>query len=115
MTSEDIKHQLIIIINIETEPFFFLFYPVFTCVRLRACLGKLLPQSYCYSNLSEGVDRVGGELRGDKECPFSGVTKSDRVWRKVPESHARIRGSLEDFEPRIPAASSKLCQNWLRH
>ena len=29
-------------------------------------------------------------LRGNKECPaFSGVTKSGRVWRKVPESDAR--------------------------
>ena len=44
---------------------------------------------YQYSNLSEGADRVGGQLRGDKECPFSGVTKSGRVWRKVPESDAR--------------------------
>ena len=34
-------------------------------------------------------DRVSGQLRGDKECPFSGVTKSGRVWRKVPESDAR--------------------------
>ena len=42
-----------------------------------------------YPNLSEGADRVGGQLRGDKECPFSGVTKSGRVWRKVPESDAR--------------------------
>ena len=25
----------------------------------------------------------------DKECPFSGVTKSGRVWRKVSESDAR--------------------------
>ena len=38
---------------------------------------------------SEGADRVGGQLRGDKECPFSGVTKSGRVWRKVAESDAR--------------------------
>ena len=37
----------------------------------------------------EGADRVAGQLRGDKECPFSGVTKSGRVWRKVPESGAR--------------------------
>ena len=37
---------------------------------------RLLPQSYRYPNLSEGADRVGGQLRGDKECPFSGVTKS---------------------------------------
>ena len=44
---------------------------------LRGCLGaRLLPQSYQYPNLSEGADRVGGQLRGDKECPFSGVTKS---------------------------------------
>ena len=40
-------------------------------------------------NLSEGADRVGGQLRGDKECPFGGVTSSGRVWRKVPESNAR--------------------------
>ena len=41
------------------------------------------------SELSEGADRVAGQLRGDKEYPFSGVTKSGRVWRKVPESGAR--------------------------
>ena len=56
---------------------------------LRACFGaRLLPQSYQYPNLSEGADRVAGQLRGDEECPFSGVTKSGRVWRKVPESDA---------------------------
>ena len=54
---------------------------VFTCV-----LGaRLLLQSYEYPNLSEGADRVGGQLRGDRECPFSGATKSGRVWRKMPE------------------------------
>ena len=37
----------------------------------------------------EGADRVGGQLRGDKECPFNGVTKSGSVWRKAPESNAR--------------------------
>ena len=44
--------------------------------------------------ISEGTDRVGGQLRGDKECPFSGVTKSGRVRRKVPESDARKLGSV---------------------
>ena len=44
---------------------------------------RLLPQSYQCPN------RVGEQLRGDKECPFSDVTKSGRVWRKVPESGAR--------------------------
>ena len=53
---------------------------------------RLLLQSYLYPNLSEGADRVGGQLRGDNEYgvySFSGVTKSGRVWRKVPESDAR--------------------------
>ena len=43
----------------------------------------------CCFHCSEGADSVGGQLRGDKECPFSGVTSSGRVWRKVPESDAR--------------------------
>ena len=53
---------------------------------------RLLLQSYYYPNLSEGADRVCGQLRGDKECSFSGVTKSGRVWRKVPKSDARSVG-----------------------
>ena len=86
-------------------------------VYVRALGARLLPQSYqfpnskhrfttsfvgedagkrcseCdqkqYPNLSEGADRIGGQLRRYKECPFSGVTKSGGVWRKVPESDAR--------------------------
>ena len=73
------------IVWIESELLFFTRGGCISC--LRGCLGAgLLPQSYQYPNLSEGADRVGGQLRGDKECPFSGVTKSGRVWRKVPES-----------------------------
>ena len=74
--------------------FFSFFFTRDGCAScLRACLdARLLPQSYQYPNLSEGADRVGGQLRGDKECPFSGVTKSGRVWRKVPESDARRVG-----------------------
>ena len=64
---------------------------MFTCVL--DCF-----QSYQYPNLSEGADRVGGQLRGDKECPFSGVTKSGRVWRKVPESGAQsVAGDVSDL------------------
>ena len=74
------------------------------CVScLRACLGaRLLPQLYQYPNLSESAssssssesaDRVGGQLRGDKEWPFSGVTESGRVWRRVPESDSRSVGT----------------------
>ena len=56
---------------------------------------RLLPQSYQYPKLSEGADRVGGQLCGDKECPFSGVTKSGRVWRKVLESDVRsVEGDM---------------------
>jgi len=58
-------------------------------MSIRECLGaRLLLQTYQYPNLSEGADCVSGQLHGDKECPFSGVTKSGRVWRKVPESDA---------------------------
>ena len=34
----------------------------------------LLPQSFQYPNLSVGADSTGGQVCGDKECPFSGVT-----------------------------------------
>ena len=56
------------------------------------CFHGLISQ---YPNLSEGADRVGGQLRGDKECPFSGVTKCGRVWRKVPGSDARSVGKIQ--------------------
>ena len=66
---------------------------------LRACLGaRLLPQSYRDPNLSEGADRVVGQLSGDKEYPFSGVTKSGRVWKRVPESDARSVGTNMTME-----------------
>ena len=81
------------IVWIETE-LFFTWGGCASC--LCVCLGaRLLPRSYQYLNLSEGADRVSAQLRGDKECPCSGVTKSGRVWRKVPESDARS----VDWEP----------------
>ena len=44
----------------------------------------LLPQSYQYPNLSrEGADRVGGQLRGDKECPFDDDDDDDGVMLNV--------------------------------
>ena len=69
----------------------FFFFTGGGCIScLRACLGaRLLPQSYQYPNLSEGADRIDGLQQRDKECPFNGVTKSGRVWRKLPESDAR--------------------------
>ena len=58
----------------------------------------LLLQSYYYPKLSEGAECVAEQLRGDKEYPFSGVTKSGRVWRKVPESGARSVGTDKTVE-----------------
>ena len=66
-----------------------LFLPGVDASHVRVRGARLLLQSYQYPNLSEDADRVSGQQRGDKECPFSGVTKSGRVWRKVPESDAR--------------------------
>ena len=68
-------------------------------VKLRACFGaRLLLQSYWYPSLSEGANRVAGQLRGDKECSFSGVTKSGRVWRRVPESDVRsVNDSISEY------------------
>ena len=51
------------------ELFFFTRDGCVSCLR-----GYLGAKSYQYPDLSDGADRVGGELRGDKECPFSGVT-----------------------------------------
>ena len=74
--------------NQDKSYFFFTRGRCVSC--LCVCLGtRLLPQSYQYPNLLEGADHVGGHLHGDKECPFSGITKSSRVWRKVPERGAR--------------------------
>ena len=59
-------------------------------VYVRAwALGCFYSHNYQYRNLTEGADRAAGQLRGDNECPFSDVTKSGRVWKKVPESGPR--------------------------
>ena len=87
------------IVSIKNSSFSFSFTRGGCVSCLRACLGaRLLPQSYQYPNLSEGADRVAGQLRGDTECPSSGVTKSGRVWRKVPESDAgSVGGQMESL------------------
>ena len=60
-----------------------------TGLRHPSLFGKRCSECDYSTNLSEGADRVAGQLHGDKECPFNGVSKSGRVWRKVPESGAR--------------------------
>ena len=44
---------------------------------------------HSFPSLSECAYSINGQLHGDKECPFSGITKSGRVWRKVLESSAQ--------------------------
>ena len=64
--------------------------------------GKRCSECGQYPKHSEGADRVSGQLHGDKKCPFSGVTKSSRVWRKVPESDARSVVSTQTFRRALP-------------
>ena len=72
--------------------FFFFFLPgpvdashVYVRAWALGCFHSLISSQ----TFLQGADRVAGQLRGDKECLFSGVTKSGRVWRKVPENGAR--------------------------
>ena len=81
------------IIRIETELFFSLFFlPGVDASRVYVRAWAL---GCFYSHINTRTfrralhGRVAGQLRGDKECPFSGVTNSGRVWRMVPESDAR--------------------------
>ena len=101
MTSEDIKHQFIII---ETELFFL--PGVDAChVYVRA-----LALGCFYSHISTRTfpkaltSSVHGQLRRDKEYPFSGVTKYGRVWRRVPESGARSVISIQTFRRALTAS-----------
>ena len=59
------------------------------CIRgrhascLRVCLdATLLPQSYQCSSLLQGVDSVGGQMRGDKECPSQW---RNQFWKSLEE------------------------------
>ena len=58
-------------------------------LHVRPTVGYLCLQSARRAHSTHSTDSVGGQLRGDKECPFSGVTKPGRIWRKVPESDVR--------------------------
>ena len=64
---------------------------MFTWVR---CFHSLSTQNF---RRALGRFHSDGQLRGDKECPSSGVTKSGRVRRKAPESDARSVVYLAEF------------------
>ena len=65
-----------------------------------------------YSHISTRPFRVAGQLRGDKKCPFTGITKSGRVWRKVPEAmlgvcfHCKLQALVYDILPSTTAVFS---------
>ena len=80
-------YEKIVCIEMELFSFFKICGGCVSC--LYECLGaRLLPQSYQYPKLAEGSDRICGQLCRDKECPFSDITKSGRVWREMPENSA---------------------------
>ena len=57
-------------------------------VYVRAsALGCFHGLNYQYPNLSVGADRVGGQLRGDKECPFScaEIKSAPPCWQSLEE------------------------------
>ena len=62
---------------------------------------RLLPQFYQYPNLSESADRVDGQLRGDKECPFSGVTKSGSLEEGAGKPCRECARKHETHPPRV--------------
>ena len=57
---------------------------VFRCVLGRYVVSSLISTQTFRRALTASVDSCA-----EIECPFSGVTNSGRVWRKVPESDAR--------------------------
>ena len=60
---------------------------------------------------SQRPDSVRGQLRGEKECPFSGVTNSGRVWRKVLESDGRsVRGAVGSISSRRSVPTTGSCR-----
>ena len=75
------------IVWLETELFFFLFYPGWMRLMFACVLGQLLLQSYWYPNLSEGADHVGGQLRGAKSAPSV-------AWLNLVEFGGRCRKAM---------------------
>ena len=51
-------------------------------------------------------------MPGDKECHFSGVTSSGRVWRKAPESDAWSVPSPHTSSLAFRHPSSNICRNF---
>ena len=59
---------------------------VFTCVLWRQVASTVIFSTGTFRRVQTASLDSCVEI---KECPFSGITKSGRIWRKVPESDAR--------------------------
>ena len=100
---------------------FFLFYPgwmrlMFTCVLWRWVVSTVIIS--CTGTFRRALTASLDSCAGDKECPFSGVTKSGRVWRKVPESDARSVTALQavtKFVSKTTTAKHWSLIVWKRH
>ena len=69
MVSVDVKHYVYLLTIIKTELLFF--YPWRTRLLCTCVLGRYVASTVVLG--SEGADSVGGQLRGYKERPVSGV------------------------------------------
>ena len=58
-------------------------------------LGRYVAFTVLYPNLLEAADRVGGQLRGDKECPLSGVTNSGSLEEGAGKRYSECGGTLD--------------------
>ena len=78
-----------------------------TCVlgRYVASTVSLVPRRF------GGGDSVGGQLRGDKECPFSGAANLVEFGRRCRKAMLGGDARRQHTEHRFSAPSSKLCQN----
>ena len=67
-----------------------------TFTQLLSFGAMLLPQYFiCTRTFRREMAASVDKLRGDKECLFSGVTSSGRVWKRVAESDARSVASAQ--------------------
>ena len=65
---------------------------VYICAWMLSCFQGLI-RTQIFQN-------IGDQLCRDKECPFSGITISGRVWRKVLESNAQsVLLSVRGWKP----------------
>ena len=93
---------------------------MFTCVLGRSVASTVLLVPRPFQELTASVN---SQLREEKRCPFSGVTYSGRVWRKVPESDARsvsttatpaeVLSTEASMSPHLVSGPRQ--QDWIKH